>query len=49
VKKLAVGGGDSFLCSVLYINDGPFSFGHCIACSQVAIGDLQILALFLKQ
>jgi hypothetical protein len=37
------------VCSVLYINDGPFSFGHCIACSQVAIGDLQILALFLKQ
>jgi hypothetical protein len=35
--------------SVLYINDGPFSFGHCIACSQVAIGDLQIIALFLKQ
>jgi hypothetical protein len=42
-------GGDNFLCSVLYINDCPFSFGHCIACPQVALGDLQILSLFLKQ
>jgi len=33
----------------LYINDCPFSFGHCIACPQVALGDLLILALFLKQ
>ena len=40
------GGVDSFLCSVLYINDCPFSFGHCIACPQVALGDLQTLALY---
>jgi hypothetical protein len=29
---------DSSLCSVLYINDCPFSFGHCIACPCASVG-----------
>jgi len=42
VKKSDCGIKDSFLCSVLYSNDCPFSFGHCIAiacpCASVPVG-----------